>query len=233
MLLRVDPRELHVEDRHRLVAVLSAHLQVGQGAARRHVRADRAAVTAILVRSVRVAARAGEVPAAHDAGEPAAARRAARVDHLAGLEDLVELQRRPDLPLGGELGLAAELLHEALGGDARLLEVARERLRRVLLLALLEAEDEGGVAVLLLGALAHDDDGARLDDGDSLDRAVLGEDLRAAELAAVDTGLRVHGVSPRCPSVRVVRQPGTSGMETTALSGGGAHSTRVHPSVKE
>ena len=71
-------------------------------------------MTAVLVGAVRVGADAGEVPAAHDAGEAAAARDATRVDLLAGLEDLVELDGLADLELGGELLAAAELAELAL-----------------------------------------------------------------------------------------------------------------------
>ena len=80
VLFGVDPGDPQVEDRDGLVAVLAAHLQVGERAPRRHVRTNRPAVAAVLVGAVRVRAGAGEVPAAHDAGEAAAARRAARVD---------------------------------------------------------------------------------------------------------------------------------------------------------
>ena len=87
-------------------------------------------------------------------------------------------------------------LRIALRRRVRLLEVARARLVRVLLLALAEADDEGRVAVLLLRALGDDGEGARLDDGDALDGAVRGEELRAAELAAVDAGALIHDASP-------------------------------------
>src|SRR5581483_3842683 len=113
---------------------------------------DRTAVAPVLVGAVRGDA-AREAPAANDAGEAAAARRAARVDAHAGLEDGVELDGLTDLPLGGEVGVAAQLLDEALGGLPGLLEEARGGLVGVLLLAVFETEDEGGVAVLLGSAL--------------------------------------------------------------------------------
>ena len=63
----------------------------------------------------------------------------------------------------------------------------------MLFLALAEAEDEGDVAVFLDGSLADDDHGARLDDGDASDAAVLLEELGGAEFAAKDAGLQIHG----------------------------------------
>src|SRR5262249_15216682 len=153
-------------------------------AARRHVGTDRSAVTAVLVGAVRLHA-AAEAPTTDDAGEAAPARRAARVDELADLEELVELHHRADLELGGEMGGAAKLFADALRRGVQLLDLARHRLRRVLLFAILEAEDEGRIAVLLGRPLREDRDRARLDDGDAVDVAVLAEELGAADLTAV------------------------------------------------
>src|SRR5688500_1179719 len=54
VLVRIDARYLQVEDADGLVAVLARHLDVRERTARRHVRTDRAAVAAVLVRSVRL-----------------------------------------------------------------------------------------------------------------------------------------------------------------------------------
>ncbi len=62
-----------------------------------------------------------------------------------------------------------------------------------LLLALIEAEDERDVPVLLERALAEDDHGARLDDRDAGDAAVRLEELGRAELSAEDARLEIHG----------------------------------------
>ena len=96
----------------------------------------------------------------------------------------------PTSHLPANSAVAAELADEALGRRVRLLEEAGERLARVLLLALLEAEDERDVAVLLEGALAQNDDRARLDDGDARDAPVGLEELGRAEFAAEDAGLQ-------------------------------------------
>ena len=77
-------RDLEVQDRELLGAVVAGHLQVRERAARRHVRTDRSAVAAVLVRAVRLH-EAGERPATNDAREAAAARRALRVDLLTRL----------------------------------------------------------------------------------------------------------------------------------------------------
>ena len=123
----------------------------------------------------------------------------------------------PTSHLPANSALAPELLDDALRRHVRLLEEAGERLGRVLLLALLEAEDEGDVAVLLEGALADDDDGTRLDDGDAGDGAVLLEELgrsracgrrcRAADSWGAPVRLRVGmtGVGGR-PLVRAVHK---------------------------
>src|SRR5690606_8134906 len=143
-----------VQDADGLVAVLTRHGLAREHATGGHVATDRAAVTLVLVSAVAVL-RAGEVVAPHHAREAATAGDALHVDELSLLEDLVELQLLPDLEAGGVLRRAAELTQHALRLHALLLVEARERLVRVLLLAGLDAEDEGVVAVLLLRALAH------------------------------------------------------------------------------
>ena len=77
-----------------------------------------------------------------------------------------------------------------------------------------EAEDEGGVAVLLGGALADHDDGARLDDGDAGHGAVGLEELGAAELAAEDARLGIHG---RCSKTRANQGEGRRSRKGRAL----------------
>ena len=74
----------------------------------------------------------------------------------------------PDLVLGGDARPSMRSSRtKRFGRLAGLLEQAGERLARVLLFALAEADDEGVVAVLLLGALADDGEIA-LDDGAAL-----------------------------------------------------------------
>ena len=77
-----------------------------------------------------VLTRAREVPAAHDAGEAAAARDALHVDELAGLEHLFELHLAADFVLGDVARRPAELADEALRRLAGLLVLTGEGLVR-------------------------------------------------------------------------------------------------------
>src|SRR5262249_54283506 len=115
-----------------------------------------------------------------------------------------------------------------------------EGLGRVLLLALLEAENERHVPVLLDRALPDDDDRSGLNHRDPRHRTVLFEELRRADLAAEDPRLKIHCFSAlrvrsqarrgggnedefvaECPLVRAVVERWTSGgPRPTAPSGG-------------
>src|SRR5689334_6562063 len=153
MLFRNDLRHALAEHADALVAVLTGHAHAELGATRRHVRTDRTAVTTILVRTVRLH-RARELVAPDDAREAAADGDARDVQQLPGLEHLVQLELLPDLLGGGVLGVATELALGALRFEVLALESAAHRLRLVLLLHRVDAQDERVVAVLVTRPLA-------------------------------------------------------------------------------
>src|SRR6188768_1460907 len=190
ILLRDHSDDLLAEHADRLVAVLTWHLHAELHATRGHVGTDRATVTAILVSTVGARA-ARKVMATHDAGEAAALGRALHVHELTGLEQLIDLQVRADFDTGGELSRATELTQRTARRDVGLLEGTGERLVGVLLFELTRTDDDGIVAIFLLGALAdHADVG--FDDGARHDAAVLREDLSHADFAADDAGELIH-----------------------------------------
>ena len=88
-------------------------------------------------------------------------------------------------------GLVAELADVLERRGVGLLEVAQLGLGQALLLDLAERELHGLVAVALVGADGGDEAGARLDDGDALDAAVLLEYLGHTELLSEQSS---HGV---------------------------------------
>ena len=84
-------------------------------------------------------------------------------------------------------------LADFLGGLlVELLEEAGFRLGDALLALLTEAEDQGGVAVLLRGALAEHDAGTALDGGDAVDHAFGVKDLSVSELFADQAEIGIH-----------------------------------------
>src|SRR5690606_20638085 len=91
ILFRHQLHHALVEHGDALAAGMARHLATRHHAARRHVGADRAAVTLVLVRAVR-RDRALEVVTAHDAGEAATARDALHVHHLSDFEHRVDAQ---------------------------------------------------------------------------------------------------------------------------------------------
>ena len=116
---------------------------------------------------------------------------ALHVHELTDLEQLIDLQVRAKLDAGCELSRATELTQLTARRHVGFLERTGERLVGVLLFALTGADDDGIVAILLLGALAdHADVG--FDDGARDDAAVLREDLSHADLAADDAGELIH-----------------------------------------
>ena len=191
VLLCVDARNLKVEHADEIVAVLTRHLEPWKRATWRHVRADRTTVTAVLVGAVRLHL-AREAPLANNAREAASPGAALRVYLLADLKELVEFEHATDFELVGEGGVATKFFKLALWRDVGLLVVAKLWLVGVLLFALAKAEYEGGVAVAFDGALVDHGDRASFDDSDTLDGAIIVEDLRAAEFDTDHARLLIH-----------------------------------------
>ncbi len=91
----------------------------------------------------------------------------------------------PSAVLGGVVG--ADLGDVAARRDARLLEVAGERLGHLARVDLAVGQLDGAVAVLLRGAQLGDDVGGDLDDGHRDELVARIPDLRHAELGAQQT----------------------------------------------
>jgi hypothetical protein len=143
------------------------------GRARDAVR-DRVAVGGVLT---------AEVVALDDAGEALADGHALHVDALADLEDL-----DADLGAGLEIRklfhLGAEFLQNVAGFDARLRQMAGERLHHAARAALAERDLNGGVAVLLGSLDLRDAVVGHVEHRHRQRHAVIGEDPRHADLAA-------------------------------------------------
>src|SRR3954452_12070414 len=180
----VEPHDRQAFVGHALVAHLARAANALHHACRPGGRADRAR-GANVVRTVGLGA-AAEVVALDRALEALALGGAGDLDLLPHLERL----DRDGLPHGQLAGLVAELLDLAVRAGVGLLEVAELGLGDVLLLAGVERELDGLVAVALVRADAGDRAGAGLEHGDALDGAVLEEDLGHAELLGED---RRHG----------------------------------------
>src|SRR4051795_13429068 len=154
-----------------LVAHLPGQAHALEHARGRRARADRAR-RAHVVRAVALRARL-EAVALDRALEALALRDARDLDLGADLEGL-DGDRLADEQL---TGLVAEL-HDVLHGrGVGLAQVAELGLRQVLLLGGAERELDGLVAVALQGADARHRARSRLEHGDALDDAVLGEHL--------------------------------------------------------
>src|SRR4051812_26017072 len=181
---RVDPDDLQALLGDALVAHLAGAADALHHAGGPGGRADRAG-GADVVRAVRLGALA-EVVALDRALEALALRGAGDLDLLADLERL----DRDRLAHRQLARLVAELLDVAVRAGVGLLEVAQLGLGEVLLLAGVERELDGLVAIALMRADAGDRTGTGLEHGDALDGAVLEEDLGHAELLGED---RRHG----------------------------------------
>src|SRR5690606_22830068 len=133
-LLLEDLDDAEALDGDALVAELAGHLEAGQGAARGHVAADRAAVALVLVAAVGHRRGAREVVAAHDAREAAALAGAGHVDEAAGREELGGGDGLADIVGVEDLRLDAELTDDLRDLHAGLRRRARLRLLDVLFL---------------------------------------------------------------------------------------------------
>src|SRR3954468_21634389 len=192
VVARVDAHDLEAALRDALVAHLARPADALEHARGVGGGAD-GARRAHVVRAVADGA-AGEVVALDGALEALALRDAGDLDLVAGLEGL----DRDGLPDGELAGLVTELdevLHRRRVGLAQVAELG---LREVLLADGAERELHGLVA----GAVDRADAGAgarpRLEHGDALEVAVVGEDLGHAELASEDRGHRIRRVGSRC-----------------------------------
>src|SRR3954452_1026557 len=161
------------------VARAADALEHARGRGRRADRAGRAHV----VRAVALGA-AAELVALDRALEALALADARDLDLLAGLEG-VGAHGVADRQLAGLVAELGEVLHRRRVGLAQVAELG---LREVLLLGRPERELHGLVAVALDRADAGDRARPRLEHGDALDVALIGEDLGHPELASEDRG---------------------------------------------
>src|SRR4051794_3709364 len=231
VLGRVEPDDRQALVRDALVAHLAGAADALHHAGGPGRRADRAR-RADVVRAVRLGALA-EVVALDRALEALALRGAGDLDLLADLERL----DRDRLAHRQLARLVAELLDVAVRAGVGLLEVAQLGLCEVLLLAGVERELDGLVAIALVRADAGNRTRTGLEHGDALDGAVLEEDLGHAELLGED---RRHGSNrggSRCRRPRADGRGAGASRPSWGWAGGcrsaacacGSRSARVNP----
>src|SRR5690606_6633064 len=194
-LIGQDLDDLLIEYAHALVAGLTCHLATRKHATRSHVGSDRATMSFDLMRAVRTAGSA-KVMTAQYARKTTPAGNTTYTDELARLEQFIELDFGSEFVLSRIFRIAAELagnphwLHPSLG------KLARQRLTRMLRLALAKPEHQRIIPMLFLSALANDE---RLcfDHSHRSDGAVCRHHLAHANFATQCSGMRIHFVTSK------------------------------------
>ena len=147
-------------------------------------------MTRPLVRAVTLLG-AFEVVSPHHASETTPLGARLHVDILTFAEDLLDFELLPKLETRDIISRGTKLLGVARDLLALLFEGGALGFAGVLVLALTDAQDQGAVAILFLGALAHHTTAAS-DDGAGQHGAVVLEQLGHAHLGADDAGLLIH-----------------------------------------